>query len=141
GVPLILFERFEADYRGGLSAAVQPESGGELVHRVGDSSCGHPIQELDAGLVAALPVLHGECTSGELAGELEVGGAALLAETDVEYPVSGHALTGWFYELDAEADIEWVADPDNPVRWNTADVKDLRVPVCPQQGGPWVDLR
>src|SRR5215470_1675804 len=65
-VPLVFLFRLEADYRAGLSAAVQPEGGGELVYRVRDSARGHLVREFDAGLIGAPPALQGERVGGKL---------------------------------------------------------------------------
>src|SRR5690348_2306846 len=140
GIPLVFLERLEADYRGWLTAAVQPEGGGDLIHRILNGACGDPVLELDAGLVAALPVLHGKRAGGEPAGELEVRRAALLVETHVEVPVAGHALPGRPVELEAEADVERVFDPDNLRRWHAARVQKFGIVKRLQQGILRVDL-
>ena len=79
-------------------------------------------------------------TPAEAGGQLEVGGAALLVEADVEHPVTGHALPGRSPELEAEPDVERVLDPDDPPRRHAAGVEDLGVPVRVQQRGLGINL-
>src|SRR4051794_39794984 len=84
-VPLVLFERLEADHGAGASAAVQPHDGGDLVHRLLDRARWHRVLAFDAGpVVAALPVLDGERISGEQGRQREISRSALLIESEVE---------------------------------------------------------